>query len=338
MSATPHAAVGDHARLARSLARLMTMRYSLALGTVALLAFLGQVVIQVTLVHITGEDPVQAARSIQTLRILELGLFVLLLITLYLEARWVFRPTVRRIATALTDLERVKRWAVEQEVAEASGRLERRIGSDLHDGVGQRLTGISMMAKALAKRLPEGDERAQAQAIASEMAEAISETRTLARELFPSAAEPLGLAAAIRDLAASTTRRAGITCVAEWDDDLSVPELEDGSETPAPMHIYRIVQEAIANSLRHGQATRIVISARSTAEGTRITIHDNGIGLRATAGGDSLGLGVRSMGYRCRLLQVTLEITDHPDGGVVVQLAWPPASMAPCTQMNPDQP
>jgi len=298
------------------------MRYALALGTVALIALLGQIVIQVTLVHITGEHPDQVAASIQTLRIMEFGLFVLLLITLYLEVRFVFRPAVRRVAAALTDLERVKRWAVEQEVAEASGRLERRIGSDLHDGVGQRLTGVAMMAKALAKRLPEGSERDQATAIVAEMGEAIAETRTLARELFPSAAEALGLAAAIRDLAASTSRRAGVICTSDWDDDLAVPKIDDGSETPASMHIYRIVQEAITNSLRHGQAQRIWITTETSDQGTKIEIRDDGIGLRATAGGDSLGLGVRSMSYRCRLLQAQLEVADHPAGGAIVRLSW----------------
>ena len=326
MTATPHAAVGDHARLARNLVRLLSVRNALTLGAVALIALLGQIVIQVTLLHLSGAPPEQAAASMQTLRMLELGLFMMLIITLYLEGRFVFRPTVRRIAAALTDLERVKRWAVEQEVAEASGRLERRIGSDLHDGVGQRLTGIAMMAKALAKRLPEGADRDLAVAIVAELGEAISETRTLARELFPAAAEALGLAAAIRDLAGSTARRAGIVCTSDWDDDLAVPTIDDSSETPASMHIYRIVQEAIANSLRHGQARHIWISAHSGNQGTIIEIRDDGVGLHATAGGDSLGLGVRSMGYRCRLLQAHLDIADHAAGGVLVRVSWPPSA------------
>ena len=329
MDAMPHAAVDDHARLARGLTRLLTRRYAIALGAVAGLALIGQIAVQVAISHLLGDAntaatlDASARERILTLRWLELGLFVMLASTLALEALFVFRPAVRRVGTALVDLERVKRWAVEQEVAAASGRLERRIGSDLHDGLGQRLTGISLLAKALAKRLPEGPERDQAAAISREVGEAIAETRTLARQLFPAAAEAPSLGAALRDLAEATARRAGITCTCEWDDDLPLPRLPEEAETPAPMHLFRIVQEALTNSLRHGQAQHILITARVVDGRGTVEISDDGIGLKATASGESMGLGVRSMGYRCRLMGADLTISEAPEGGAVVRLSWP---------------
>lgn len=258
------------------------------------------------------------------LRWLQAGLFATLMLALGFVDLFVFRPSLRRIREVLEDLERVKRWAVEQEVAEASGRLERRIGQDLHDGVGQRLTGVAMMAKALSRRLAGRPEAADAGAIVAEINEAVAETRALSRQLFPSAAEAEGLGPALRDLASSTARLAALECTCDWDDDLPLPAVPADETTPAPMHLYRIAQEAVSNAVRHGRAARIRISGRREGDAGVLEVADDGIGLAASrAAVPSMGLGLRTMSYRAARLGGVIEVRDDSEGGAVVCLRWP---------------
>lgn len=264
----------------------------------------------------------EADGRVARLRWLQAGLFLALALLLGFVDLFVFRPSIRRARQALEDLEQVKKWAVEQEVAEASGRLERRIGQDLHDGVGQRLTGAAMMAKALSRRLEGRPEAEHASDIVHELNEAVAETRALSRQLFPAAADAEGLEPALRDLAGSTARHAGVECTCDWDDDLPLPAVPPGEGTPAPMHIYRIVQEAVSNAVRHGQAKRIRIGGRRDGDHGLIEVVDDGVGLSATAAAPSMGLGLRTMTYRAGQLGAELKVGEEYGGGTAVRLRW----------------
>lgn len=275
----------------------------------------------------------EAEARISHLRWMQAGLFLALALLLGFVDLFVFRPSIRRARQALEDLEQVKKWAVEQEVAEASGRLERRIGQDLHDGVGQRLTGAALMAKALSRRLAGRPEAEQAADIAGEINEAVAETRALSRQLFPAAADAEGLPAALRDLAASTARLAGVECTCDWDDDLPLPSVPPGEGTPAPMHLYRIVQEAVANAVRHGRARNIRIAGRRDGGHGLLEVVDDGVGFGATAGSPTMGLGLRTMSYRASQLSAELKAGEEYVGGSAVRLRWmlepkaPPSSL-----------
>jgi signal transduction histidine kinase len=211
---------------------------------------------------------------------LEWSLAAGLLVVLVLEAVVVFRPAVRRLVVAQQDRERLRAQEAETEVLSATAATARAIGQDLHDGLGQTLTALSLQAGALART--GGPE---ATALASGIAAAITQCRAQARRLAPVEVHVAGLEGALGELAAATAAATGVTCSAVVDADVALPSAMADD-------VVRIVQEAIANALRHGRARTIRVHV---AAGPLVRISDDGRG-----GDGPPGFGLRSMEARCR--------------------------------------
>ena len=206
-----------------------------------------------------------------------------------------------------------ERRELEQEVLEMSEQERRRIGQDLHDGLGQMLTGITLISKDLERKLrAAGAKEAQ---IAGEIAEMIKEAdqqaRGLARGLVPVELDGNGLSAAIRRLIANAERFFFIKCTFDQIGDFDI------RDNTAATHLYRIAQEALSNAAKHGRATRVAVTLASGQDRIRLRIHDNGVGFPDVPS-ESQGIGVRTMHYRARIIGAMLDIRDHPDGGTVV--------------------
>jgi signal transduction histidine kinase len=261
----------------------------------------------------------EASERVTFLRLLEFALFLILVAVLVAEGLLVFRPTVRRITEAIAARGKAEQRALEEHMAEAAGRMQRRIGQDLHDGLGQVLTGISFQAKALQRSLGDHPAAAQAAEIVTEVQGSIAQTRSLSRLLNPPAAEAEGLASAMRDLADNTARAYGLACECAWDEDLPLPATDD--ETPPGVHLFRIAQEAIANAARHGQARRITILGRVEAAEAMLEVEDDGAGFEL-AGVSGAGMGLRTLAYRAERLGARLTITRQDAGGMRLRVAW----------------
>lgn len=207
----------------------------------------------------------------------------------------------------LRDLTERKR--LEQEIATISESEQRRIGQDLHDGLGQQLTGLAFLAGALQQRLEGSSEGAAAERIAQAADRAIDHTRRLARGLSPVQLAGNHLVPALHQLADDAHRLFGIQCQIHGE----LP-FETGD---VALHLYRIAQEAVTNAAKHGKATRIVI--RLTREDDRITlrIEDNGRGL-PPQGPNPHGAGIRNMSHRARMIGGKLALEPLPAGGVAV--------------------
>ena len=234
-----------------------------------------------------------------------------------LEGRTIFTGIVRDIS---------ERRRLELEVLRIADEERRRIGQDLHDGLGQQLTGIGLLARGLARQLeaagsPSADE---AREITQFIKEADEYARGLARGLVPVEMEANGLAAALTRLVANAQRLFNVVCTFE------TTGLDAGvAAVPHPMHLFRIAQEAVSNAVRHGRAQRIDITLTVGKEQVRLRIHDDGVGFPDTirAGGsdtpalpddDNRGMGVRIMHYRARIAGGTLDIRPAVDEGTVV--------------------
>lgn len=142
---------------------------------------------------------------------------------------------------------------LEAEVRNISEREQSRLGHDLHDGLGQHLTGMEYMCQVLNQTLALADrpEAQEVQEIATLMRQAISQTRDLARGLSPVVVQSKGLPVALDDLASSVSKRLCIQC------ELTVsPGLNQIPEETA-IHLYRIAQEAINNAIKHGKAKHV---------------------------------------------------------------------------------
>ncbi len=226
----------------------------------------------------------------------------------------------RRIFTGIVrDVSERRR--LEKEILRITDQERRRIGQDLHDGLGQMLTGIGLISQSLGRRLRNQgrQEAVDVEEITVLIKESDQFARTLARSLVPVDLEARGLVSALRRLAGNAERLFRIRCAFEEEGDASIHD-----ETTAS-HLYRIAQEAVSNAVKHGHATEVTVGLSSKKDALRLWIKDDGSGF-ADDWRDHQGLGVRTMAYRARIIGATLDITTSPDGT--------PGTVITCTLQN----
>jgi PAS domain S-box-containing protein len=217
-----------------------------------------------------------------------------------------------------------RRKQLEREVLSITERERAGFSRELHDGLGQQLSGITYLANVLRERLLEGHsaEAGAAQRIFRLLKQAIEQARTVARGLSPVGAEPQGLCSALKELTAQTTELFGMTCRFRCPKPVLVAESE------AANHLYRIAQEGVHNALEHGHAKRITISLAHFHGLLRMKILDDGVGI-GTLSPRRKGLGLRIMQYRAGLLQGTAYVRRRPKGGTEVCCSAPVAVLPP---------
>jgi PAS domain S-box-containing protein len=226
-----------------------------------------------------------------------------------------------RWLAVLNDVTERKR--LEREIIEIANREQQRIGSDLHDGLGQDLTGIALMLRGVAAQLRKEGSAAEpdVEDVISLVNNAIDSTRSLARGLSPVSGERGGLAAALKTLAARASERYGVRVKfrSEFDEPLRL------NETSAT-HVYRIVQEALTNVMRHAKAKRVEIALQQGADTVQCTIQDDGVGFDVRAAqarrGDH-GLGLVGIRERAGALGGTLTIRSTPGHGTTILITIP---------------
>lgn len=206
----------------------------------------------------------------------------------------------------------------EKEIVEITSREQTRIGQDIHDGLGQHLTGISFLSRALEQKLlgrslPEAKDAAE---ICRLVIQTLSHSRSLARGLFPVELEGHGLVSALKELATEIEKVFGVTCIVECPEDLVIEDRVRAT------HLFRLAQEAMNNSMKHGKARRIVVRLERLNGSAALSISDDGIGLR-DSNGPNHGLGLRIMNYRAQKLGGALDISVAPSGGVSVRCTFP---------------
>lgn len=202
---------------------------------------------------------------------------------------------------------------LEQEVLRVSEHERHRIGQDLHDGLGQMLTGITLINKNIAASLKdEGHPLAKdVDEITDLLKEADEYARGLSRNLVPVELDKSGLVAALQRLATNAERLFNIDC--ELKNTLNIQFDDPTSLT----HLFRIVQEATSNAVKHGNASKVQVDMQSDDAKLTIKIEDNGTGF-APDWDQHKGLGVRIMKFRSRLIGANLEISDSSLGGAAI--------------------
>jgi PAS domain S-box-containing protein len=214
-----------------------------------------------------------------------------------------------------------ERKRLEREIIEISNREQQRIGSDLHDGLGQDLTGIALMLRGVSAQLRKENSAARmdVEDVIGLVNNAIESTRALARGLSPVSGERGGLSAALQTLAARASERYGVHV--EF-----AANLDDGplrlSETSAT-HVYRIVQEALTNVIRHSRATDVTIRLDTSGGELHLRVDDNGRGFEQPAPDSPGGLGLKIMRYRAQMLGGDLVLESGPNGGASVRCSCP---------------
>ena len=207
-----------------------------------------------------------------------------------------------------------ERRRLERQVLDAAAEEQRRIGHDLHDGLCQQLTGIAFANEVLSQKLfgRGAPESATAEKIGKLVDDAITQARQLARGLQPVTLEAGGLAGALRELCGKLEDTFHVSCIFDCDNLVLI------HDNVVATHLYRIAQEAISNSIKHGRAKTIIIELSLLSErGLVLKISDDGVGLsEANLGG--AGIGMHSMAYRARMIGGTLDVQPGARGGTVV--------------------
>ncbi len=202
---------------------------------------------------------------------------------------------------------------LERQLVEATEREQRRIGRDLHDGLGQHLTALEMMNYALVEKLKQvaPETVPDAREIARHIRQTISHTRLLSHGLSPVSLEDEGLMHALRELADMTQSSGRVRCEFTCEHDVRFGDPDVATQ------LYRIAQEAVTNAVKHAHAKKITISLVRAGARLELRVEDDGIGYDES-GRPARGLGLGTMQFRARLIGANLETTSQPNSGVRV--------------------
>jgi signal transduction histidine kinase len=193
------------------------------------------------------------------------------------------------------------------------------IGQELHDGLGQQLTGIAFLVSSLsetlgAKSAPEVPTVRQVEHL---LGEAMSVIRALSRGLYPIALETGGLSSALHHLSEYAQGSSGVQCAVRCTINTHL------IDKTIALNLYRIAQEAFCNALRHSKAQRIEIKLSEAGEEYRLSVEDNGIGFPSQPMKTRVTLGLRSMRSRADLIGAEMEIRKNPGGGSAIIVIGP---------------
>jgi two-component system, NarL family, sensor histidine kinase UhpB len=307
-------------------------------AVVLMLAFLGLVFAPVT---------VSIPPSTSELIVLAGGLVVLLLLSLVL-LRPVFRPldeladTMRRhdplspgararvdgepdvaaLAEAFNDmldrLESERRDSARRALIVQEDE-RRRIARELHDEVGQTLTGVMLQVEGLAAAIPDSL-REQLDELRETARRGTEDVRRIASQLRPEALEDLGLQSALAALASSFGEQARVRVRRRLE---PAPRLSAEEE----LVVYRVAQEALTNIARHADATHVELRLERHDQEAVLTVRDDGGGIPPRAQASSHG--IRGMRERAMLIGARLTISAPPGGGTEVELRIPTSTEVP---------
>lgn len=207
----------------------------------------------------------------------------------------------------------LERERLEREVLQCSTQEQRRMGEELHDELGQELTGLGYLARSLSHRLrPDMPEEAElATELTAGIRRALGRTRAIVRGLLPVEIDADNLIPAVQAMAADIEERFGIRCRASSSGPLSV------HDDHTAIQLFRIAQGAANNAVRHGEAKNIVIELKAGDGRVTLQVHDDGIGIQPDAD-KGTGSGLRIMRYRSRAIGGRFDVQRQAMGGTAV--------------------
>ena len=223
---------------------------------------------------------------------------------------------VYRVAGIAEDITEIKR--AENLILEISGREQRRIGQDMHDGLCQSLTGLKFLSKVLSEKLaakslkPEAD---QAEEIGRLVSQALTQADVTAKGLFPVELEERGFLSGLRAMAAGISRMHNVSCAVDGEEAAATI-----TDPVVSLHLFRIAQEAVTNAVKHGNARNITVSVSNEAGKMALTISDDGVGLKRNA--KRTGMGMNIMRFRARKIGGMLNVQSNRKGGTAVSCTF----------------
>jgi PAS domain S-box-containing protein len=226
--------------------------------------------------------------------------------------------TPARAFIVTTGIDITERKRMEKTVLEISAREQRQIGQDLHDGLGQHLTGIAFMSKVLQQKLEAKglEEAASARKIVGLVNEAIHRTRELSRGLLPVVTDEDGLMTTLERWTREVHDLFDVPC------EFVCPQPVLIGDVGTATQLYYIAHEAVHNAIKHASPDRIVLTLRVAHGSGSLTIEDDGAGI-VDGTSDGTGLGLHIMRHRASMIGGSLDIRPGKSGGTVVHCGFP---------------
>jgi two-component system sensor histidine kinase UhpB len=228
-------------------------------------------------------------------------------------------PSVAALAHAFNEmlerLERERRESARRALLVQEAERQR-VARELHDEVGQTLTGVMLQVEGIAPSIPD-ELHEQLDALRETARHGTEEVREIARRLHPEALEDLGLRSALAALATGFSKHAGVAVDRRLERGRPLSKEEE-------LVIYRVAQEALTNVARHARATHVELRLERRNGHTALIVRDDGRGL--APGSPSSSNGIRGMRERALLIGADFSIDSPADGGTEVRLAIPPTS------------
>ena len=207
---------------------------------------------------------------------------------------------------------------LERRLLDTAAEEQRRIGIELHDGLCQQLTGIQLFVQSLQTRAMResavgAEPLRQLQEFIDQSAQ---EARRLSHSMYPMVIDVYGLSRGLPQLCAEFATLTGIRC------ECTVAIGDHMATAEAPIHLYRIAQEALANAARHARPSRIDVALVNEVDALILTIADDGVGIDP-AQIRSGGMGLHTMQHRAQAIGARLEISPREAGGTEIRCILP---------------
>ena len=253
------------------------------------------------------EFPIESAISQMKLGSETLSIAILRDVTLRREAEEQLRESNRQLRDLSGSLQNVRE------------KERTRIARELHDELGQQLTGLKLDLSWLANRICDepGDVLAKVGSMKDQINATIKSVRRISTELRPTLLDDLGLGAAMEWLAADFSRRTGVTVTL----DLAAENYAEGDAMVTAL--FRIMQESLTNVARHAEATQVQISLLRVGDSLELTIDDNGKGMASAGESRDIGQGLIGIRERAIMLNGIATFSSGADAGTTIKIVIP---------------
>ncbi|MPS65747.1 ATP-binding protein [Chryseobacterium sp.] len=242
--------------------------------------------------------------------VLLLIIFFIFLFVIYRKNKKISEQKEINLQQKITDIKQKEELSLTKAILEGEERERERIARDLHDGLGGMLAGVKINFSTWSSHHLNPEKDKEFYRILSQLDNSVAELRHVARNLMPESLLNFGLETALNDLCEFYIRK-------DLDIDFQPINIEKKLPLNIQLNIYRIVQELLANAVKHSGANNILLQCSQSEENFFITIEDNGKGFAKNSEEKTKSLGLRNLKNRVDYLKGKMEISSDHEGTTI---------------------